>query len=267
MLMTPSGAQAQAVTAIPFLRDNYAWARVGNGAAYVVDPGDAAPVIEWLERHAASLDAILITHHHGDHVGGVAALKQRWPGAVVYGPADPRIDGVDVVVAGGDRVEIATPAACFEVIALPGHTATHIAFHGDGVVFCGDTLFSAGCGRLFEGTPAQMLASLDALAALPDDTRVCCGHEYTHDNVRFAIDADPENEALRAYAADVAALRARSLPTLPALLSRERAINPFLRVDTQGVRDTLARLRGLPGDASRVDAFACLRAWKDVHRG
>ena len=264
--MTPSGAQAQAMTAIPFLRDNYAWAHVADGVAYVVDPGEAAPVIDWLERQGARLTAILLTHHHGDHVGGVGELKQRWPDAVVYGPADARIAGIDVVVSGGGRVQLDASVARFEVIALPGHTATHVAFHGEGVVFCGDTLFSAGCGRLFEGTPAQMLASLDALAALPDETLVCCGHEYTEDNIRFALAAEPGNDALRAFADDIAALRARSLPTLPALLSRERAINPFLRIDTPGVRDTLARLHGLPLGASRTDAFACLRAWKDGYR-
>lgn len=264
--MIPSDEQAKAITAIPFLRDNYAWAHVADGAAYVVDPGEAAPVIEWLQRSRAALTAILLTHHHGDHVGGVAELKRHWPAALVYGPADARVDGIDVSVRGGDRIGIPSPHARFEVIDLPGHTATHIAFHGEGLLFCGDTLFSAGCGRLFEGTPAQMLASLDALAALPGGTRVCCGHEYTQDNCRFALEVEPGNGTLRAYADDVAALRARSQPTLPALLSREREVNPFLRIDAPGVRGSLVASRNLSRDASRVEAFASLRAWKDVHR-
>src|SRR5690606_10734782 len=189
--------------------DNYIWTLSADGGdAVIVDPGEAAPVF-------AAADAglrpamVLLTHHHADHIGGCAELLQRWPGLPVFAPADERIDLPCTRVGDGDRV--ALDDWRFDVLALPGHTRSHLAFHGHGVVFCGDTLFSLGCGRMFEGTPAQMLASLDRLSALPADALVCCGHEYTLANAAFAAAADPDNPALRQRTEEATAMRERQL--------------------------------------------------------
>jgi hydroxyacylglutathione hydrolase len=247
---------------LPAFRDNYIWLAHDGRHALVVDPGDAAPVEAFLSAHRLTLSAILVTHHHPDHVGGLAALRaQRL--IPVYGPAAERIAGVDHPLADGDTLVIEAPALSFEVIAIPGHTAGHIAYYSPGVLFCGDTLFSAGCGRLFEGTPAQMAASLARLARLPDDTRVYCTHEYTLANLAFARVAEPHNPARDAYAAECEALRAAGRPTLPSTIAREKAINPFLRCGEAGVIDAVAARDGRrPADA--VACLAGLRAWKDV---
>ena len=256
---------------VPAFDDNYIWTLAGDdGRALVVDPGDAGPVL------AAAADglrpiAVLVTHHHPDHIDGLAALKARWPEIEIHAPHDPRIGIATHRVGQGDTVAHADWR--FDTLEVPGHTRSHIAFHsqrnekdiGPGLLFCGDTLFSLGCGRLFEGTPAQMLASLDALAALPGDTLVCCTHEYTLSNAAFALTVDPYNPALQARAEAVRTLRAASQPTLPSTIAQEIATNPFLRCDTPGVRDAIAaRLERAPAD--RLETFAELRRWKDVFR-
>lgn len=249
--------------ALPAFQDNYIWLLAdAAGACLVVDPGDAAPVREALAAHGLHPVAMLLTHHHADHVGGVEALLAA-SAIPCYGPDDPRIPEAATRVGDGDRVAVPALGLDFEVLAVPGHTRSHIAFHGGGLLFCGDTLFSLGCGRLFEGSPAQMLASLDRLAALPGETLVCCAHEYTQANGRFARAAEPVNAARDARLAEVDALRARGLPSLPVTLASERACNPFLRADAPGIRGTLAT-RGDGPPANRTQAFAALRAWKDA---
>ena len=247
---------------LPAFADNYIWTLRDSaaGGPVVVDPGDAAPVLAMAEASGVAPSALLLTHHHPDHVGGAGTLLRRWPWLPVFAPRDDRIDLPCHRVGDGDVAE-AGPWR-FEVLAVPGHTSSHIAFHGHGVLFCGDTLFSLGCGRLFEGTPAQMLASLDRLAALPPATLVCCGHEYTLANAAFAASVEPGNAALQRRTAEARALRGRGAPSLPSRLGDETAANPFLRADAPSVRAAVAaRLGRAPVD--RIEAFAELRRWKD----
>ncbi|HET6805254.1 MAG TPA: hydroxyacylglutathione hydrolase [Frateuria sp.] len=252
------------VVPLPALADNYIWLLHDDaGHAFVVDPGDAAPVEAALARHSLQLHAILLTHHHGDHVAGAASLRARH-GATVYAPRDERIGAVDRRVGDGDVVALERPRARFEVIEVPGHTRSHIAYAGENLLFCGDTLFSLGCGRLFEGTPAQMLASLDRLAALTGDLQVCCGHEYTQANGRFARQVDPANTALATRCDEAARARAEGRPTLPVPLASELACNPFLRIDSEPLTDWARRQHAA---GSRVERFAALRAAKDVFQG
>jgi hydroxyacylglutathione hydrolase len=245
---------------IPAFADNYVWLLRDGDRAVAVDPGAAAPVLAYAQREGVAIAAILATHHHRDHVGGIPELLARWP-VPVYGPAGETIPGCTHPVAEGDPVVI-PGIATLAVLDIPGHTAGHVAFHGDGRVFCGDTLFAAGCGRLFEGTPAQMLASLAKLAALPEGTQVFCGHEYTMANLRFALAVEPASAALRARQAREQAKRDRGLPTLPSTIAEERATNPFLRVREPAVQAAVERHAGRPL-ASAVAVFAELRAWKN----
>ena len=249
---------------LPALTDNYIWTLADSqGRALVVDPGDAAPVLRAADAGLVPV-AVLLTHHHPDHIAGTAELLRRWPGLPVHAPVDERIDLPCRRVVGGDRVSVLEWS--FDVLEIPGHTRSHIAYVGHGLVFCGDTLFSLGCGRMFEGTPAQMMASLDKLAALPAGTRVCCGHEYTLANAAFARVVDPDNPALRRRTEDATAMHDTGRPTLPSTLADELAANPFLRVDDPTIRAAVARhVGGVPGD--RIDTFAGLRRWKDGFRG
>jgi len=250
--------------ALPAFDDNYIWT-LGDGSAgsLVVDPGDAAPVLAAADRGLQPA-AVLLTHHHHDHIGGTARLLERWPQLPVFAPRDERIGPATSRVADGDRVELGGWSLL--VIAVPGHTLSHVAFVGHGVLFCGDTLFSLGCGRLFEGTPAQMHGSLSRLANLPGATRVCCGHEYTLANARFAQAVDPDNAQLLRRIEAVHALRDAGRPSLPSNIADERACNPFLRCDEPAVRAAVAaRLGREPRDA--VETFAELRRWKDGFAG
>ncbi len=250
------------LTALPAFSDNYIWLLEDQHRnALVVDPGDPRPVIAAIEA-GSRLAAVLITHHHADHIGGLAALRERYR-FDCYGPADPRVPGPIERLSDGDVVEIG--ALRFRVLEVPGHTRGHIAFHGEGLLFCGDTLFSLGCGRLFEGSPAQMRASLDRLAALPGDTLVCCAHEYTEANAAFAAAADPDNPALHARSSEVRRLRAVGRATVPSTIAEERACNPFLRCREPALRAAAAARLGRP-PADDDETFAALRAWKDEFR-
>jgi len=250
------------LTALPAFEDNYIWVLRDGPRALVVDPGDAAPVLA-AAGEGLRPEAILLTHHHADHCGGVPTLLERWPGLPVFAPDDARIGLACERVGDGARLRLLERDV--DVIAVPGHTRSHVAYRIDGHLFCGDTLFSLGCGRLFEGTPAQMHDSLLRLAALPGDTRVCCGHEYTLANAAFACEVEPGNAALRARRAEAVAQRASDRPTLPAVLDGERACNPFLRCAVPEVRQAAARRLGRD-PADEVETFANLRAWKDEFR-
>ena len=249
--------------ALPAFTDNYIWLLHDAHQALVVDPGDALPVLAALQPLGLQLQTILVTHHHTDHTGGVDALREA-TGARVFGPAREPMPEPLTRLQGGDQLQ--SLGLTFDVIDVPGHTAGHIAYFcapGDAapLLFCGDTLFSGGCGRLFEGSPAQMLASLDTLAALPDTTRVCCTHEYTLSNLKFACTVDPDNQALARYSAEAHGLRARQQPTLPSTILLERQINPFLRTRQAAVIQAAQAFD--PSAHDEVSIFAALRQWKN----
>lgn len=252
---------------LPAFQDNYLWLLHDGRKALVVDPGDAQPVLACLQQGGLQLEAILVTHHHPDHIGGLDAVREA-TGARVFGPANETIPGPLTRLVQGDRVT--TLGLDFQVLDVPGHTSGHIAFYcpevdGTPLVFCGDTLFSGGCGRLFEGTPAQMLASLDRLATLPETTRVCCTHEYTLSNLRFAGTVEPENADLFQYQQRCEAVRAQGLPTLPSTIGLEKKINPFLRSRLPAVRGAAQAFNGAhPED--EVAVFAAIRQWKNEFR-
>lgn len=250
-----------ALGALPAFKDNYIWLLSAGDRAVVVDPGDAAPVKRMLAERRLDLEAVFVTHHHSDHAGGASELASLH-GCPVFGPAGETIPAVDRPLRQGDSASLLALRIDFSVLDIPGHTAGHIAFHGHGIMFCGDTLFSAGCGRLFEGTAGQMHESLAKLMALPDDTAVCCGHEYTVANLRFAAVVEPDNRAVHEYAAECASRRARGEPTLPSLMGRERLVNPFLRCHEATVREAAERHAGRPLP-DPVDVFAEIRRWKD----
>ena len=253
---------------VPAFADNYIWlvcAPGGNKVA-IVDPGDADPVIDALDARQLEPVAILCTHHHGDHVGGARELCARYKNLPVYGPASERITAMTDPLREGDRAVLPELGLAFDVLDIPGHTAGHIAFVGHGLLFCGDTLFSAGCGRLFEGTAEQMHASLGKIKALSDDTRIYCGHEYTAANLRFAATVEPDNDAIQEHMAVVRHLRDADSPSLPSNVGLERRINPFLRSDQESVHRAAEAHAG-HRLSTETEVFAETRRWKDGFRG
>jgi hydroxyacylglutathione hydrolase len=253
------------IVPLPALRDNYIWTlRAGNAEnryAAVVDPGESRPVSEYLAREGLTLAAILATHHHPDHTGGIAELVESG-NVPVFGPKGEPIPALTNPVGQDDTVAIPELGVQFTVLEIPGHTRAHVAYYGLGSLFCGDTLFACGCGRVFEGTAAQMLASLQKLAALPDETRVYCGHEYTLANIKFARSVEPGNAELAAREARAMKLRQAGRPTLPSTLGEERATNPFLRCAEPVVVESANKYLGSRvGDP--VSVFAAIREWKN----
>ncbi len=252
----------QRIEPIRAFKDNYIWALVAGGNAVIVDPGEAAPVFAWLAKEQKELTAILLTHHHADHVGGVAELLTRYQ-VPVFGPRTENVATVTDPLGEDDEIEVPGIGTRFRIHDIPGHTRGHISYYGANSLFCGDTLFTCGCGRLFEGTPEQMLNSLTKLAALPEQTRVYCGHEYTMANIEFAIAVEPGNNDLKKRKADDQAKRDQSLPTVPSHLVTEKATNPFLRAAVPAVAAAAAAHAGHALPAT-VDVFAALREWKNA---
>ncbi|MCA1778349.1 MAG: hydroxyacylglutathione hydrolase [Xanthomonadaceae bacterium] len=250
------------IQAIPAFTDNYIWAVVSDGKCMLVDPGDAAAPLAFLAEHDLVLVAVLLTHHHADHTGGVERVLASHQ-APVWGPEDPRMPSATRFAHENEHIKIEALGLDFQVIATPGHTSSHIAFYGNNGLFCGDTLFSAGCGRLFEGTPAEMQQTLDKLAALPDSTRVFCGHEYTAANCDFALRIEPDNPDLARRCDEVTQLRRTDRMTLPSTIGAEKSFNPFLRTREPAVVAAAQRLE--PGTKTAPDAvFGVIRRCKDA---
>ena len=258
------------ITPIKAFSDNYIWAITNKQVATLVDPGDASVCIEFLEKNTLTLTSILITHHHSDHTGGINQLvdycqQKKWS-LTVYGPANENIPQCDVKLNENDLVVLDELNINFRIIDLPGHTAGHIAYfatdHVMPILFCGDTLFSAGCGRLFEGSPEQMLNSLTKLADLPENTQVYCTHEYTQANLAFALTVEPNNQALVTYNKKVNELRSKGYATIPSTIELEKQINPFLRCYKQSVQAS-AQQFATDSNGTPQDTFTTIRRWKD----
>lgn len=250
------------ITPIPAFQDNYIWCIQQENRCAVVDPGDASPVIKHIEANNLILSDILITHHHPDHIGGLKRLVSEFPEVQVIGIDSTRIPYVTEQVAEGDTTTLKGISTSFDVMMLPGHTRDHIAFYGELGLFCGDTLFSAGCGRLFEGTPEQMQQSLSRLTSLPGKTPVYCTHEYTLANIEFALTAEPNNNMLQDYQKWAKEQRHKNRPTLPSSIAQQEDINPFLRTFSEDIQQTLFSKLNRPVTES-LDVFTELRRWKD----
>ncbi|MCC5855344.1 MAG: hydroxyacylglutathione hydrolase [Idiomarina sp.] len=251
------------ITPIRAFRDNYIWAlSLADGRCLIVDPGDAEPVLEWLQQDPRRcLVGILITHDHADHTGGVEALVRQYQ-CPVFGPQAERIPARTHALSHGDRITPAEGFPEFAILACPGHTLGHIAFYAKPWLFCGDTLFASGCGRMFEGTPEQFTETLRRLAELPDATQVFCAHEYTESNLGFALAVEPKNQAVKERQSHVAALRRLNIPSIPTLMVNEKATNPFLRVTQESVK-LAAQKRANSRLPSSSEVFAVIREWKD----
>jgi len=256
---------------IPAFDDNYLWCIHDGVSALVVDPGDAGPVLDYLTKSQLTLKGILITHHHADHTGGILELLNTLgPQIPVYGPAGNNIPGRTQIMKEGDQLEIAAPRMSLAVFEVPGHTLSHIAYYAKSesnidvpMLFCGDTLFASGCGRLFEGSPTQMTQSLAKFAVLPKNTLVYCTHEYTLSNIRFALAVEPNNANLITWAETAKALRDQHLPTLPTTIGQELQVNPFMRCDQQAVIDAALEVSGEKSLPTPAHVLAVIRAWKD----
>ena len=252
------------ILTVPAFDDNYLWI-VHNGTdAVVVDPGDGKAILQALQEQQLQLKAILLTHHHADHIGGVPELLQSF-GVPVYGPANDNIKTVTHLLNGGDTLAIECLDVEFQVLAMPGHTLGHIAYYSqkEQVLFCGDTLFAGGCGRIFEGTPAQMFSSLQTLAALPEQTAVYCAHEYTMSNLRFALAANPNNTALHARQTIEQQKRDQNVPTVPSTIGLEKQTNPFLRSADPDIKLSLIAHEKVNDSADELEVFTALRTWKN----
>ncbi|MCG8315655.1 MAG: hydroxyacylglutathione hydrolase [Pseudomonadales bacterium] len=253
------------ISPIPAFTDNYIWQLNDGEQAFVVDPGDAKPVLQFLDENKLKLAGILITHHHWDHTGGIKELLNAWPGIAVYGPNNPSIADITHPLKEGDSINVLKKN--FDIYELPGHTLDHIAYYHESVadhdvLFCGDTLFSSGCGRLFEGTAAQMFESLSKLKALPAETLVYCTHEYTEANLAFAAAVEPDNQHIQERIKQVQSLRSKNQPTVPSTLGLELRVNPFLRWD-KGAVISSANEQSASMSHEAVEVFAAIRAWKD----
>lgn len=261
------------VSSVGAFSDNYIWVfgQDGGRDVCIVDPGDAAPVLVALDSQDLQLSSILLTHHHADHIGGVKELLERFPGTPVYGPKSSKIDSVTSPISEGDKLNWAE--VDFSIVSVPGHTLDHIAYYAsehsgeenlkNGVLFCGDTLFTGGCGRIFEGDPAMMYKSLHKLASLPGSTMVYCAHEYTQGNLRFAMVADPGNPDTIERLQQVNKARDAGMSTVPSTLAMELRTNPFLRCHTKAVRGAVIEKMDMPSDSDEIEVFAALRRWKD----
>jgi hydroxyacylglutathione hydrolase len=256
---------------IPAFDDNYIWCIHDGKSALVVDPGDAVPVLAYLKQSSLHLKGILITHHHADHTGGILALLEALGKDIpVIGPAGSNIPARTQIAKADDKIEIASPRISLQVYEVPGHTLSHIAYFAnmqanviEPMLFCGDTLFASGCGRLFEGTPTQMAQSLAKFAALPKNTLVYCTHEYTLSNIRFALAVEPNNANLISWAEQAQALRAKGVPTLPTTIGQELQVNPFMRCDQAEVIAAAKEMSNNADLSTPAHVLAVIRAWKD----